>query len=114
MTRPTTGAAPAHVEQGALDVAGLRRVVVVLSTVQIVSWGVLYYAFAALQSSITADTGWSAVAVTGAFSLAQLVSGGVGVWVGRRLDAVGPRRVMTGASPVLARASQALRVAATG
>ena len=50
----------------------------VLSTVQIVSWGVLYYAFAALQSSITADTGWSSVAVTGAFSLAQFVSGGVG------------------------------------
>lgn len=98
MTRPTTGATPAYVEQGALDAAGLRRVVVVLSTVQIVSWGVLYYAFAALQSSITADTGWSAVAVTGAFSLAQLVSGGVGVWVGRHLDAVGPRRVMTGAS----------------
>lgn len=98
MTRPTTRAAPAYVEQGALDGAGLRRVVAVLSTVQIVSWGVLYYAFAALQSSITADTGWSAVAVTGAFSLAQLVSGGVGIWVGRHLDAVGPRRVMTGAS----------------
>jgi MFS family permease len=98
VTGPTTGAAPAYVEQGALDAAGLRRVVVVLSTVQIVSWGVLYYAFAALQSSITAETGWSAVAVTGAFSTAQLVSGVVGVWVGRHLDAVGPRRVMTGAS----------------
>ena len=36
MTRPTTGATPAYVEQGALDAAGLRRVVVVLSTVQIV------------------------------------------------------------------------------
>lgn len=98
MTGPTTRAVPAYVEQGALDGAGLRRAVVVLSTVQIVSWGVLYYAFAALQSSITADTGWSPVAVTGAFSLAQLVSGGVGIWVGRHLDAFGPRRVMTGAS----------------
>ena len=58
-------------QSGALDAAGLRRVVAVLSTVQIVSWGVLYYAFAALQSSITTDTGWSSVAVTGAFSLAQ-------------------------------------------
>ena len=62
------------------------------------SWGVLYYAFAALQSSITSDTGWSSVAVTGAFSLAQLVSGGVGIWVGRHLDAYGPRTVMTAAS----------------
>ena len=66
---------PPH-EPGSLDRAGLRQVVLVLSTVQIVSWGVLYYAFAALQSSITADTGWSAVAVTGAFSLSQFVAGG--------------------------------------
>jgi MFS family permease len=75
-------------------------VVVVLSTVQIVSWGCLYYAFAALQSSITAETGWSSVAVTGAFSLSQFVSGGVGIWVGRHIDAVGPRKVMTAASLV--------------
>jgi MFS family permease len=87
-------------QPGALDAAGLRRVVTVLSTVQIVSWGVLYYAFAALQSSIAADTGWSSVAITGAFSLGQLVSGGVGIWVGRHLDAYGPRTVMTAASLV--------------
>lgn len=94
--RADAPSAPAHPD--ALDAAGLRRVVAVLSTVQIVSWGILYYAFAALQSSITADTGWSSIAVTGAFSLAQLVSGGVGIWVGRRIDAVGPRAVMTAAS----------------
>jgi MFS family permease len=87
-------------QPGALDAAGLRRVVVVLSTVQIVSWGVLYYAFAAVQASITADTGWSAMAVTGAFSLAQVVAGGVGIWVGRHIDAYGPRRVMTAGSLV--------------
>ncbi|MGF9754827.1 MFS transporter [Microvirga sp. 0TCS3.31] len=87
-------------QPGALDATGLRRVVAVLSTVQIVSWGVLYYAFAALQSSITADTGWSSIAVTGAFSVAQLCSGGAGIWVGRHIDAYGPRRVMTAASVV--------------
>ena len=74
--------------------------VAVLSTVQIVSWGVLYYAFAALQGAITADTGWSSVAVTGAFSLSQFVAGGVGIWVGRHIDAFGPRKVMTTASLV--------------
>ncbi len=79
---------------------GCGSVVIVLSTVQITSWGVLYYAFAALQSSITADTGWSSVAVTGAFSLAQFVSGGVGIWVGRHIDDFGPRKVMTAASLV--------------
>jgi MFS family permease len=72
----------------------------VLSTVQIISWGCLYYAFAALQSSITAATGWSSVAVTGAFTLSQVVSGGVGIWVGRHIDAFGPRKVMTAASLV--------------
>ena len=87
-------------QPGALDGVGLRHVVAVLSTVQIVSWGVLYYAFAALQSSITADTGWSSVAVTGAFSLAQFISGGVGIWVGRHIDDFGPRKVMTAASLV--------------
>lgn len=81
-----------------LDAAGLRRVVAVLSTVQIVSWGVLYYTFAALQGAIVDDTGWSSVAVTGAFSLAQLVSGGVGIWIGRHIDEFGPRKVMTAAS----------------
>ncbi len=70
MTDATTGARSTTVQPGALDDAGLRQVVTVLSTVQIVSWGILYYAFAALQSSITTDTGWSSVAVTGAFSLA--------------------------------------------
>ena len=85
-------------QPGALDSVGLRRVVTVLSVVQITSWGVLYYAFAALQSSITADTGWSRVAVTGAFSLAQFIAGGVGIWVGRHIDEFGPRKVMTVAS----------------
>ncbi len=100
MTAPAGHGATASRAPDALDDVGLRQVVVVLSTVQIVSWGVLYYAFAALQSSITADTGWSATAVTGAFSLAQLVSGAVGIWVGRHIDATGPRRVMTAASLV--------------
>jgi MFS family permease len=96
--REPTSDAHAPPQAGALDGAGLRQVVVVLSTVQIVSWGVLYYAFAALQSSITAATGWSSIAVTGAFSVAQLVSGGVGIWVGRHIDDYGPRRVMTASS----------------
>ena len=88
----------ASAQPDALDAVGLRQVVAVLSTVQIVSWGILYYAFAALQSSITAETGWSSVAVTGAFSVALLVSGGVGIWVGRHIDDFGPRAVMTAAS----------------
>jgi MFS family permease len=82
----------------ALTGVGLRRVVAVLSVTQIISWGVLYYAFAALSSSITADTSWSSVSVTGAFSLSQLVAAGAGIWVGRHIDGYGPRRVMTAGS----------------
>lgn len=81
-----------------LTAPDLRRVVAVLSLSQVVSWGVLYYGFAVLQSAITRDTGWSATSVTAAFSLSQVVSGVVGLWVGRHLDARGPRLVMTGAS----------------
>jgi MFS family permease len=100
VTEAVTDAQRATAQPDALDAVGLRQVVAVLSTVQIVSWGILYYAFAALQSSITAETGWSSVAVTGAFSLALLVSGGVGIWVGRHIDDFGPRAVMTAASLV--------------
>ena len=85
-------------QPGAVSAPGLRHVVTVLSITQITSWGVLYYAFAALSSSITADTGWSSVAVTGAFSAGQFVSAGVGIWVGRHIDVYGPRRVMTAGS----------------
>lgn len=86
------------VHSEALDGPALRRVVAVLSLSQVVSWGCLYYGFAALQSSITTDTGWSATSVTAAFSLALVVSAGIGLWVGRHLDSHGPRFVMTGAS----------------
>ncbi len=96
MTQPTSTAS----QPDALTGAGLRRVVSVLSITQITSWGVLYYAFAALSSSITADTGWTSVAVTGAFSLSQFVAAGAGIWVGRHIDAYGPRRVMTAGSLV--------------
>jgi len=97
-TAVRTAAQPTGPHPDALEPAGLRRVTAVLSTVQIVSWGVLYYAFAALQSSITAETGWSSVAITGAFSLAQFVSAGAGIWVGRHIDEYGPRRMMTAGS----------------
>ena len=85
-------------EPGTLDGPGLRRVVWVLSTTVITSYGVLYYTFAVLSSSIVDDTGWSAVELTAAFSASQVVSGIVGVVLGRRLDRYGPRVIMTAGS----------------
>jgi MFS family permease len=75
--------------------AGPRRVLVVLCLTQITSWGVLFYGFPVLAPTIAADRGWSGAAVTGAFSVALLVSAVVGVPVGRLLDRHGPRVVMT-------------------
>ena len=79
----------------ALSEAGLRRVLVVLCGTLIVSWGVLYYAFPVLATSISADTGWSLSTVTAAFSTGLVVSALVGIPAGRLLDRLGPRLVMT-------------------
>ncbi|MGI5128060.1 MFS transporter [Pseudonocardia sp. CA-107938] len=80
---------------GGLTEFGLRRVLVVLCVTEIVSWGVLYYAFPVLAPSIAADTGWSIPALTAAFSTGLVVSALVGIPVGRWLDRFGPRLVMT-------------------
>ncbi|HJF75548.1 MAG TPA: MFS transporter, partial [Brevibacterium linens] len=65
---------------------------------EIVSWGLLYYAFPVLVPRISSDTGWSSVAVTSAFSVALAVSALAGVPVGRFIDRHGPRLVMTAGS----------------
>lgn len=82
-------------QPGALDASGLRRVVWTLSITEITSWGVLYYAFAVMSSSIVKDTGWGQVPVMAAFSAGLIVSGIVGIVLGKRLDRYGPRRIMT-------------------
>jgi MFS family permease len=81
-----------------LSPSGRRRVLVILCVTQIVSWGVLYYAFPVLAPSIAADTGWSIAAVTAAFSAGLVVSALVGIPAGRWLDRFGPRPVMTAGS----------------
>lgn len=81
-----------------LSPAGLRRVLVVLCATEVISWGILYYAFPVLASSITADTGWSLATVTAAFSTGLLVSALAGIPVGHWIDRHGPRVVMTAGS----------------
>lgn len=83
---------------GVLGHTRLRRVVVVLSVTEITSWGILYYAFPVLASSITDDTGWDGTVVAAAFSLSQVVAGVLGIAVGRIIDRRGPRMVMTAGS----------------
>jgi hypothetical protein len=66
-----------------------------LSVTETVSWGVLYYAFAVFLVPMQRDLGFATAQLTGAFSIALLVSGVAGVGVGRYLDSRSPRPLMT-------------------
>ncbi|WP_337993780.1 MFS transporter [Actinomycetospora straminea] len=89
------------------------RALAALCVTEIVSWGVLYYAFPVLVGAISADTGWSVAAATGAFSVGALVSAGAGIVVGRLIDRHGPRVVMTTGSVVGVLAVVAIATAPT-
>ncbi len=78
--------------------AGLRRVLGALCLSEITSYGALYYAFPVLSTSISAQTGWSTAGATAAFTAGLMVSGLVGIPVGRWVDRNGPRVVMTAGS----------------
>ncbi|AXQ53221.1 MFS transporter [Streptomyces koyangensis] len=80
---------------GTWDRSRPRAALPALCATQIVSWGIVYYAFPVLNPQITAATGWPVGATTAAFSLALVVSALAGIRVGRILDRRGPRAVMT-------------------
>jgi MFS family permease len=65
---------------------------------EIVSYGVLFYAFPVLAGDITAGTGWSRAAITAAYSAGNLIGALAGVPAGRLIDRHGPRPVMTAGS----------------
>jgi MFS family permease len=111
----TTGrrpdASPGSTAAPSAPAPGLSRAVAVLCVTEIVSWGVLFYAFPVVASSIRADEGWPMVWLVAAFTLALVVSGGCGIWVGRRIDRSGPRSVMTGGSVLAVAAVLAIAAA---
>ncbi|MFB9485586.1 MFS transporter, partial [Streptomyces filamentosus] len=80
---------------GSGDRSRPRAALPALCLTQIVSWGIVYYAFPVLNPEITHATDWPAGATTAAFSLALVVSALAGIRVGRILDRHGPRAVMT-------------------
>lgn len=65
-----------------------------LCAAETTSWGLLYYSLPVAVIPIVEDTGWSASAVTGAFSAGLIVSAVVGIGIGRLLDKRGPRILM--------------------
>jgi MFS family permease len=75
-----------------------RRALAALCVTEIVSYGVIYYAFPVLAGQIAAGTGWSRTAVTVAYSAGNLAGALAGIPAGRLLHRHGPRLVMTAAS----------------
>jgi MFS family permease len=69
-----------------------------LSITETVSWGIVYYAFAVFLVPMQRELGLSTAQLTGAFSLALLVSAVAGIPVGRYLDRHSPRGLMTAGS----------------
>ncbi|ALV53473.1 MFS transporter [Streptomyces althioticus] len=96
----TLGTPPHGAATGSGDRSRPRAVLPALCATQIVSWGIVYYAFPVLNPQITSETGWPAGATTAAFSLGLVVSALTGIRVGRILDRRGPRAVMTTGSVV--------------
>jgi MFS family permease len=76
----------------------LRRALTALCVTEITSWGTLYYSLPAMLVPLSHSTGWPDPAVMGAFSAGLLVSAVAGIAVGRLLDRLGPRPVMTAGS----------------
>jgi predicted MFS family arabinose efflux permease len=78
------------------------HVVVALGITQIISWGTVYYAFSLLIQPLVDATSASKAVVAGSFSAALVVAGLTSPKVGRMIDAVGGRRLMTSGSIVAA------------
>lgn len=68
---------------------------------QIMSWGTTLYLLGVMGQPIATETGWSRTAVFGGLTLGLIVSGVTSTWMGRLIDRVGARLVMT-AGAVLA------------
>jgi MFS family permease len=69
-----------------------------LAVTELVSWGVLVYAFSVLVVPMRAELGWSTAQLNGAYTTGLVVSGLVAVPVGRWLQRHGARGVMTAGS----------------
>lgn len=69
-----------------------------LAVTETVSWGILFYAISVFLIPMQQELGWSLTTLTGAYSLALLISGLCAPIVGRWIDRRGPRVLMTAGS----------------
>ncbi|MEM7532717.1 MAG: MFS transporter [Chloroflexota bacterium] len=75
-------------------------IIITLAITETISWGIVYYAYSVIITTLEAEFGWTRAEVTGAFSLALLISGGMAVPVGFWLDRYSSRWLMTAGSIV--------------
>jgi MFS family permease len=66
-----------------------------LAITETISWGIIYYAFSVFITPMEAELGWSRTEMTGAFSLALLIAGGMAFPIGSWIDRHGARQLMT-------------------
>src|ERR1700694_349023 len=66
-----------------------------LGLTQITAWGTSYYCLGVLAKPIVAETGWALSTVFLGFTVALLVMGVISTWVGRLIDRIGARAVMS-------------------
>jgi MFS family permease len=66
-----------------------------LGLTQITAWGTSFYCLGVLAKPIVADTGWTMTTVFLGFSVALIVMGLISTWVGRLIDRLGARLVMS-------------------
>jgi MFS family permease len=71
---------------------------VMLGITQTITWGILYYGFSTFMPAMEAEMGWTRGQMSGALSLALLLSGLAAAPVGHWLDHHGPRLMMTAGS----------------
>jgi MFS family permease len=70
-------------------------IIAALAITETISWGIIYYAFTVFIAPMETELGWSRAQLTGGFSLALLVMGGMAFPVGYWIDRHGPRLLMT-------------------
>jgi MFS family permease len=66
-----------------------------LGVTQITAWGTSFYCLGVLAKPIVAETGWENSTVFLGFSIALLVMSFISTWVGRLIDRIGGRAVMS-------------------
>src|SRR5436190_16880693 len=66
-----------------------------LGLTQITAWGTSYYCLGVLAKPIAAETGWGMSTIFLGFSVALVVMGLISTWVGRLIDRIGARTVMS-------------------